>query len=112
MRSRSAAAAEEEAGQALLVGIADPLRLALVFGLARLEQATASQLGEHCHASTPTVRRYLETLVTMGIVAEAAGTSDGATPGRPPSWFSLKLEVRERVKDLLESYGESFRLDF
>lgn len=111
-RMQLPSAAAGDVDQALLVGIADPLRLALVLCLARLGQATAPRLGELCDASLPTVRRHLETLVTIGIVTQAPGISDGATSGRPASRFSLRREVRERAQRLMETYGETVTPQF
>jgi len=84
----------------LLHGIADPVRLGLVRSLAERSEATAAELSERCQASGPTVRRHLEALVTGGIVAEAAGMTDGVTPGRPATRFSLNPEVRETLAGL------------
>lgn len=84
----------------LLDGIADPVRLGLVRGLAESGEATAAELSGRCQASGPTVRRHLEALVSSGIVAEAAGESDGATPGRPAARFSLRPQVRESLARL------------
>jgi predicted ArsR family transcriptional regulator len=84
----------------LLNGIADPVRLGLVRCLAEGREATAAELSGSCQASGPTIRRHLEALVTSGIVAEVAGESDGATPGRPAARFSLSPEVRESLTRL------------
>jgi len=84
----------------LLDGIADPVRLGLVRCLAERREATAAELSERCQASGQTIRRHLEALVTSGIVVEAAGESDGATPGRPAARFSLHPEAREGLARL------------
>jgi predicted ArsR family transcriptional regulator len=84
-------------GSGVLDGIADPVRLDLIRCLVGRGEATAAELNERCQASGPTVRRHLEALVTSGIVAEAAGESDGATPGRPAARFSLHPEARESL---------------
>jgi predicted ArsR family transcriptional regulator len=81
----------------LLYGIADPVRLGLVRSLAEKREATAAELSGHCQASGQTVRRHLEALVISGIVSEAAGASDGATPGRPAARFSLNPEARRSL---------------
>lgn len=90
----------------LLAGIADPIRLGLVRCLAERREATAAELSGRCKASGPTVRRHLEALVSSGIVAEAVGVSDGATPGRPAARFSLRPEAREGLARLL-GFGEA-----
>jgi DNA-binding transcriptional ArsR family regulator len=84
----------------LLHGIADPVRLGLVRCLAGGGEATAAELSERCQASGPTIRRHLEALVAGGIVLEAAGESDGATPGRPAARFSLHPQARENLTRL------------
>lgn len=87
----------------LLVGIADPVRLGVVRCLAEKRAATAAELSGGCQASGPTIRRHLEALVSTGIVVEAAGASDGVTPGRPAARFSLHPEARESLARLLGS---------
>jgi predicted ArsR family transcriptional regulator len=96
----SAASSPLVALMGLLDGIADPVRLGLVRCLAERKEATAAELSGRCQASGPTVRRHLEALVSSGIVAEAAGESDGATPGRPAARFSLRPEARESLTRL------------
>jgi predicted ArsR family transcriptional regulator len=88
----------------LLDGIADPVRLGLVRCLAEGREATAAELSGRCQASGPTIRRHLEALVASGIVAEAAGASDGVTPGRPAARFSLRPEARAGLSRLFEPY--------
>jgi predicted ArsR family transcriptional regulator len=98
---RATAAAPPFAGLVdLLNGIADPVRLGLVCCLAEGSEATAAELSGRCRASGPTVRRHLEALVASGIVVEAAGASDGATPGRPAARFSLHPEARAGLAHL------------
>lgn len=84
----------------LLNGIADPVRLGLVSSLAERGEATAAELSRRCRASGPTIRRHLEALVASGIIVEAAGASDGATPGRPAARFSLHPEAQEGLARL------------
>jgi predicted ArsR family transcriptional regulator len=84
----------------LLDGIADPVRLGLVRCLAESGGTTAAELSSQCQASGPTIRRHLEALVISGIVVEAAGSSDGVTPGRPAARFSLRPEARESLTRL------------
>lgn len=86
----------------LLHGIAHPVKLGLIRCLAEKGEATAAELSGRCQASSQTIRRHLEALVISGIVAEAAGASDGATPGRPATQFSLHPEVR---RNLLRLFG-------
>jgi predicted ArsR family transcriptional regulator len=88
----------------LFDGIADPVRLGLVRCLAERRETTAAELSGHCQASGPTIRRHLEALVTNGIVVEAAGASDGVTPGRPAARFSLRPEAREILARLFGPY--------
>ena len=99
----AAAAGPLAALTGLLHGIADPVRLGLVRCLAEREEATAAELSGQCQASGPTIRRHLEALVTTGIVVEAAGASDGATPGRPAARFSLQPEARASLVSLFGS---------
>ncbi|MGN6275202.1 MAG: helix-turn-helix domain-containing protein [Solirubrobacterales bacterium] len=84
----------------LLAVIADPVRLALVRGLAEGREATAAELSGRCQASGQTIRRHLEALVSSGVVVETAGVSDSATPGRPAARFSLHPEARESLVSL------------
>lgn len=84
----------------LLDVIADPVRLGLIRCLAKGREATAAELSERCQASGQTIRRHLETLVSSGVVVEAVGMTDGATPGRPPARFSLHPEARESMGHL------------
>jgi predicted ArsR family transcriptional regulator len=84
-----------------LDGIADPVRLGLVRCLAERREATAAELSGRCQASGPTIRRHLEALVSSGIVVEVAGVSDGVTPGRPATRFSLRPEARESLVRLV-----------
>jgi predicted ArsR family transcriptional regulator len=95
-----AAAAPILAHTGLLYGIAHPVRLALVRCLGESAEATAAELSERCQASGPTIRRHLEALVSSGIVDEAAGASDGVTPGRPAARFILHPEVRRSLPRL------------
>ncbi|HKH64317.1 MAG TPA: helix-turn-helix domain-containing protein [Solirubrobacterales bacterium] len=88
----------------VIVGIADPVRLELIRRLTEVEEATAAELNECCEASKPTVRRHLEALVAVGLVAAVEGTSDGYTPGRPATRFSLTPEISASVRALLSPY--------
>jgi predicted ArsR family transcriptional regulator len=99
-----AAATAPESPFAALTGllnvIADPVRLGLIRCLAEGREATAAELGERCQASGQTIRRHLEALVSSGIVVEAVGMTDGATPGRPAARFSLHPEAQESLARL------------
>jgi DNA-binding transcriptional ArsR family regulator len=88
----------------VIVGIADPVRLELIRRLTEVKEATAAELSERCEASRPTVRRHLEALVAVGLVAAVEGTSDGYTPGRPATRFSLAPESSASVRALLSPY--------
>lgn len=81
----------------LLDVIADPVRLGLIRCLVEKREATAAELSGRCQASGQTIRRHLEALVASGVVLEAAGATDGATPGRPAARFSLRPEARESL---------------
>lgn len=101
----SAAGPSGSPSAALLDGIADPVRLGLVRYLAERREATAAELSGRCQASGPTIRRHLEALVSSGIVVEVAGVSDGVTPGRPATRFSLRPEARESLVRLVGGAG-------
>jgi predicted ArsR family transcriptional regulator len=64
-----------------LHGIADPVRLGVLRGLAGVEQATAAELAARCQASLPTLRRHLDALVAVGLIEQEAGESDGRDDG-------------------------------
>lgn len=81
--------------------VADPIRLHIFRSLAEVTEATAADLAERGHISNQTVRRHLEVLVNLEVIHERPGESDGETPGRPPSRFSLPAEVRESVRSVL-----------
>jgi DNA-binding transcriptional ArsR family regulator len=81
--------------------IADPIRLAILRSLSHVEEATASDLATWSQASSQTLRRHLEALVSLGVIREHPARSDGETPGRPPARFSLPAEMRESVRSVL-----------
>ena len=85
----------------LLDGIADPVKLGVVRMLSEVEEATTAELGAGCQTTVPTVRRHLEAMVLWGIVAEAAGPSDGLSRGRPAARFTLAPELRRTIRALL-----------
>lgn len=83
-------------------GVADPVRLEVLRRLTEVGQATATELGRDCPASSPTLRRHLEAMVAAGLVQERPGESDG---GRPPAIFSLAPRVRQSVQVTLGILG-------
>jgi predicted ArsR family transcriptional regulator len=76
--------------------IAEPTRLYILRFLVGVGEATAADLASG-PASTQTLRRHLEALVSTGLIDEHPGESDGETPGRPAARFSLVPEIRESV---------------
>lgn len=96
MREPSSPGRDSGAAQWLEV-IADPVRLGILRSLSELPQATTSDLVERGQASSQTLRRHLEALVSLGVIDEHPPRSDGETPGRPAARFSLSREVRESV---------------
>jgi predicted ArsR family transcriptional regulator len=81
--------------------IADPVRLQILRVLSRVPDATASELASHSPASYQTLRRHLEALEAFGVIRTRAGVSDGETPGRPATRFSLQPDVRESLNTVL-----------
>jgi DNA-binding transcriptional ArsR family regulator len=81
--------------------IADPIRLTILRSLSQVDEATASDLATWSQASSQTLRRHLEALVSLGVLHEHPARSDGETPGRPPARFSLPVEMRESVRSIL-----------
>lgn len=81
--------------------IADPIRLTILRSLSQVDEATASDLATWSQASSQTLRRHLEALVSLGVIREHPARSDGETPGRPPARFSLPAEMRESVRSVL-----------
>lgn len=86
-----------------LGAVADPTRVHILRSLSRLDMATASDLAETAAASHQTLRRHLGALVTNGILDEHPGESDGETPGRPASRFSLHPAARDSIRQLFDS---------
>jgi DNA-binding transcriptional ArsR family regulator len=82
--------------------IADPVRLGILRSLSQTDEATAAELAEWGQASSQTLRRHLDALVSLGVIRERAARSDGETPGRPAAHFSLPAEMRESVRSVLE----------
>ena len=85
-----------------LHGVADPVRLGVLRGLTAVERATAAELADRCQASMPTLRRHLDALVTIGLIEQEAGESDGETQGRPAAQFSLNPQLRASVESAFQ----------
>ncbi|HVY97528.1 MAG TPA: helix-turn-helix domain-containing protein [Solirubrobacterales bacterium] len=86
-----------------LAAVADPIRVHILRSLSQLGVATAADLSATAAASHQTLRRHLEALVTTGVLDEHPGQSDGETPGRPPSRFSLNPETRDSIRQVFGS---------
>jgi DNA-binding transcriptional ArsR family regulator len=82
--------------------IADPVRLGILRSLGEVKEATISDLAAWGQASSQTLRRHLEALVSLGVIREHPARSDGETPGRPAARFSLANDVRESVQAVFE----------
>jgi predicted ArsR family transcriptional regulator len=85
--------------------IADPVRLGILRSLSQVREATTADLASRGQASSQTLRRHLEALVSLGVIDEHPPRSDGETPGRPAARFSLPLDLRESVRSTLEPAG-------
>jgi predicted ArsR family transcriptional regulator len=81
--------------------IADPVRLHILRLLNEVGEATAAELAASSQTSYQTLRRRLEALQAFGVVEARPGKSDGETPGRPATRFSLSPAVRESVSSEL-----------
>jgi predicted ArsR family transcriptional regulator len=79
--------------------LTDPIRLDVVFALSSLGAGSAGEVARCCHATERTVKRHLDTLVSLGLARESRFT-DGERPGRPPTRFILDEKVRSRVTAL------------
>lgn len=86
-----------------LGAVADPTRVHILRSLSHVGKATAGDLAATAAASHQTLRRHLEALVTTGVLDEHPGQSDGETPGRPASRFSLNAETRDSIRQLFGS---------
>jgi DNA-binding transcriptional ArsR family regulator len=82
--------------------IADPVRLGILRSLSQVEEATAADLAIRGQASSQTLRRHLDALVSLSVIREHAARSDGETPGRPAARFGLPAEMRESIRSALE----------
>lgn len=80
--------------------IADPVRLHILRSLSEVSDATVTELISRGAASGQTLRRHLDDLVAVGVIQERPGKSDGETPGRPATRFSLRADVRESVRSV------------
>jgi len=80
--------------------VADPVRLHILRSLSDVSEATVTELIARGSASGQTLRRHLDNLVAVGVIQERPGKSDGETPGRPASRFSLRADVRESVRSV------------
>ncbi|HEX6602984.1 MAG TPA: ArsR family transcriptional regulator [Solirubrobacterales bacterium] len=87
----------------LLYAIADPTRVHILRSLSEVGMATAADLTAGAALSHHTLRRHLAALVGTGVLREHPGESDGETPGRPATRFSLNPEVRDGVVRLFAS---------
>lgn len=97
MRTAQREIRETEAGD-WLGAVADPIRVHILRSLSQVGIATAADLAATSAASHQTLRRHLEALVTTGVLDEHPGESDGETPGRPASRFSLSPRSRATIK--------------
>jgi predicted ArsR family transcriptional regulator len=82
--------------------VADPIRLGILRSLSQVDEATTSDLATQGQASSQTLRRHLDALVCLGVIDEHPAKSDGETPGRPATRYSLPPEVRESVRAVLD----------
>jgi DNA-binding transcriptional ArsR family regulator len=85
---------------AWIQGIADPVRLKLLYSLASLGSATVTELAEHASSSHATIRRHLVSMVALGIVLETPQDADGSS-GRPAVEYKLPPAVRLSVEGVL-----------
>ena len=93
-----------------LAVVADPTRIHILLSLSHGGTATATELATAIAASNQTLRRHLEALVVFGLLREKPGQSDGETPGRPASRFSLsRPEIGESLQQLLRASSEISR---
>jgi predicted ArsR family transcriptional regulator len=86
--------------------VADPVRLRILRSLSSVPDATAADLVSSGSVSSQTLRRHLDALVALGVIHMQPGASDGQTPGRPATRFSLAAGMRERVVRLIASFSQ------
>lgn len=86
--------------------ITDPIRFRILQALDDRGECTATELTRAGYASDPALRRHLGALVSLGLVFEQRGASDGLTPGRPAARFSLAPEAQKTVRTLLNLLNE------
>lgn len=82
--------------------IADPIRLSILRSLSQVSDATTSDLATRGQASSQTLRRHLDALVSLGVIREHPAQSDGETPGRPAARYSLPGEIRRSVRAVFD----------
>ena len=78
----------------------DPIRLAIVRLLYRLDSADVRELAAATHTSNRTLRRHLDGLVALGLVHDAGAERDGVKLGRPAARFLLDPQAREDLTHL------------
>jgi len=81
--------------------LGDLTRLNLLVALMESGEASAAELACLTHTSAQTLRRHLSAMISLGLVREFGGESDGLTPGRPAARFSLDPVARRSVTALL-----------
>lgn len=109
-RSVTAFRAHPAAGRSTWLGLlTDPVRLNVVGALLETPEASAAELLDRSQTSSPTLRRRLEAMKTLGLVEELAGESDGRSPGRPASRFRLSPQARERAEAVFAALNEPLR---
>jgi predicted ArsR family transcriptional regulator len=81
--------------------LAHPGQLDIVRSLVENGEATATELAHRCHLSEATLRRHLEALVELAVVRAHDGETDGMTPGRPATTYTLAGGVRDAARELL-----------
>jgi len=93
----------EEVHPSWLAVLSDPVRLNLLRCLCEAEgPMTSRELAPKAHTSERTVRRHLDALVELGLTEQRSGQSDGETPGRPATAFSLSSSAREALVTLFD----------
>lgn len=101
----ASAAGEAAIATRWLEVVADPVRLGILRTLSQVGEATPSDLATRAQASSRTLRRHLEALVSLGVIEEHPARSDGETPGRPAARFSLPAEIGRSVRSFFAPPG-------